>query len=227
MVYESRFVRGLGRRPLTTRELGTIWGLADTLFSCLWNHADLPPVPIHLPDALLRGYLARLPADPIVLNESKRRRLPDSVDMSGGVWLPDIGRILLPTWERGAVLSLTSAKDDGVAVATTLWNDRIQSLWPVTDSALDALRAAIYNFRRRELTWEFTAYLARWHGEVYYRYLRVRGLCIAIGPNGGYKACLLVGQERRRLRGEEGHMAQSPSFTLRNSNVIWLLGEVY
>ena len=143
-------------RPLSPIELGKMWGMNEFQCSSLKNQTNLPSLPVHITDAVLLQFLSLLPHSAIKRPRTEVFNIPTLVAENGGMWLPNLNRVLPHTWRLHAEITDKAARNDNAPVNYGLWNHQILALFlHLTEPILDTFRRFFLQIQRRQFYLKF------------------------------------------------------------------------
>ena len=118
------------QQQLTFTELGFIWSFSRTQSQMITAVTDLPLLPLHFSDEILKTFLQLLPLRSIRRPKIFQFPLLKQVLETDRLWLPTLKRILPHTWKMKVENFDKAAKNDDAHINFCLWNLQILSLFP-------------------------------------------------------------------------------------------------
>ena len=176
IMYHSNYTAsGFGKRPLSIKELGFIFGLPSRMHP-FCSQASFHFTPVQILEGLLLPFLKRkvgvLLSGPKI---NKVMEVPTPVPINTPVLIPGVNRLLPPLWcNLNDRVVEKAAKADDAEVDKNMWNLRITSLWPVKPSFLDLFRHNLMGRICRKLFLEFRSHLIPTYGQIYHDYMLKR-----------------------------------------------------
>jgi hypothetical protein len=131
------------RRSLRNAVMLSALGFSPQLF---------PFAPLQILDGILKGLVDTHVAAPAHVPKIPRITIPIPANQT---WLPTLNKYLPHNWINLTAVTDLAAKSDDAAVPVTMWNQRISSVLPCSNSDLDNWRTLLLSRKSLMLSCEF------------------------------------------------------------------------